>query len=230
MAGIAVPLTGPRRRGIQSGRPTVCTKAATGAAPLPGIDVKRMSTILAIALLAMLSLTACAGTTDPIPPVHGVDLSRYMGRWYVIASIPTRFERGGHNPVETYSRNADGTICTWFRQRPGSFEAPVKLIHSTASVVPGSGDGEWRVRFFVLLRTQYLVGWLKPDYSQVMVVRDARDYLWYMARTPQVSDADYQAMLNRARSMGYDVAKIVKAPQRWPENNPDSQTFGGTCP
>jgi len=178
----------------------------------------------------MLSLTACAGTSDPIPPVHGVDMSRYMGRWYVIASIPTRFERGGHNAVETYVRNPDGTVCTWFRQRPGGFEAPVKLLHSTASVLPGSGNGEWRVRFFMFLRTQYLVGWLKPDYSQVLVVRDARDYLWYMARTPQVSDADYQATLARAKAMGYDTSRIEKVPQRWPENAPDSQTFRGACP
>jgi len=206
------------------------SSAATPAAQLPGVHVKRMRTTLVTVLLATLSLTACAGTADPIQPVRGVELSRYMGRWYVIASIPTRFERGGHNPVETYSRNADGTICTWFRQRPGSFDTPVKLLHSTASVVAGSGNGEWRVRLFVFLRTQYLVGWLKPDYGQVMVVRDARDYLWYMARTPQVSGADYQAMLERARSMGYDVAKIVKAPQRWPENDAGSHTFAGACP
>lgn len=189
-----------------------------------------MRTLIAATLLGMLSLTACAETTAPIPPVRGVDLSRYMGRWYVIASIPTRFERGGHNPVETYSHNADGTICTWFRQRPGSFDAPVKQLHSTASVVKDSGNGEWRVRFFAFLSTQYLVGWLQPDYSQVLVVRDARDYLWYMARTPQVSDADYQAMLARAKGMGYDVAKIEKAPQQWPEQGAGSQTFAGACP
>lgn len=192
--------------------------------------MKRMHTLIALTLLGMLSLTACAGTADPIKPVQGVDLSRYMGRWYVIASIPTRFERGGHNPVETYSQNADGTICTWFRQRPDSFAAPVKLLHSTASVVKNSGNGEWRVRFFAFLSTQYLVGWLQPDYSQVMVVRDARDYLWYMARTPQVSDADYQAMLARAKGMGYDIAKIQKAPQHWPEQGAGSETFAGACP
>lgn len=192
--------------------------------------MKYMRAMITLSLLGMLSLAACAGTTDPIQPVQGVDLSRYMGRWYVIASIPTRFERGGHNPVETYSRNADGTICTWFRQRPGSFETPVKLLHSTASVVKGGGDGEWRVRFFAFLSTQYLIGWLTPDYGQVMVVRDARDYLWYMARTPQVSDVDYQTMLERAKGMGYDIAKIQKAPQQWPEQATDSQTFVGACP
>jgi apolipoprotein D and lipocalin family protein len=76
---------------------------------------------------------------------------------------------------------------------------------------------------------QYLVGWLNADYSQVLVVRDARDYLWFMARTPEVSDADYGAMLDRAKAMGYDTVRIEKAPQRWPEVGEGSQTFTGEC-
>lgn len=191
--------------------------------------MNRIKSSIAFVMLAMPLLTACAGTTEPIKPVRGVDLSLFMGRWYVIASVPTRFERGGHNAVETYSRNADGTICIWFRLRPESFNAPVKLLHSSARVVEGSGNGEWRVHFFAFLRAQYLVGWLNADYSQVMVVRDARDYFWYMARTPQVSGDDYQAMLDRAKAMGYDVANIEKVPQRWPESGEGSQTFMEAC-
>ncbi len=183
---------------------------------------------MALAWLAML-LPACTVTGKPIVPVRDVDLSRYMGRWYVIASIPTPFERGGINAVETYSLNAGGTVCTWFRMRPESFTAPVKLIHSTARIVEGSSNGEWRVRVFGVLQAQYLVGWLSADYSQVMVVRDARDYFWYMARTPQVSDEHYQAMLDRAAAMGYDVATIEKVPQRWPESGEGSETFRGEC-
>lgn len=180
-------------------------------------------------LLVLFALCGCAPAGPPIRPVSPVDLARFMGRWYVIASIPTRFERGGHNPVETYSRESDGTICTWFRLRPGSFEAPVKLIHSSASPVAESGNGEWRVRLFRILSMQYLVGWLSADYSQVLVVRDARDYLWFMARTPEVSDADYGAMLDRAKAMGYDTTRIEKAPQQWPEVGEGSQTFTGEC-
>lgn len=186
---------------------------------------------LALPCLSVLLLAAgCTGAHEPVKPVDHVDLSRFMGRWYVIASIPTRFERGGHNPVETYVRNPDGTICTWFRQRPGHFAAPVKLIHSSASVVPGSGNGQWRVHLFAFLSAQYVVGWLQPDYRQVLVVRDARDYLWYMARTPDVSTDDYEAMLDRAKAMGYDTTRIEKAAQRWPESGAGNQTFTGPCP
>lgn len=172
--------------------------------------------LMAALTMALLTLGAEA---DPIPslrPVAQVDLHRYMGRWYVIAMIPTSVEKDAHNAVETYKLEPDGTICTWYRLRPGSFDAPVKLIHSTASVVPGTGNAQWRVRLYWLLHVQYLIGWLKPDYSQMMVVRDRRDHLWYMARTPTVPEADYAAMLARAKSMGYDTARIVKVPQRWP--------------
>jgi apolipoprotein D and lipocalin family protein len=183
-----------------------------------------------LVLAGALALAGCVSSGPPIRPVPQVDLSRYMGRWYVVASIPTRFERGGHNPVETYRLDKDGSVCTWFRLRPASFGAPVKLIHSTATVVPHTGNAEWKVHFFHIFSAQYLVGWLKPDYSQVLVVRDARDYLWYMARTAQVPAVDYRAMLARAKALGYDVSRIEKAPQRWPEQGAGSDTFAGECP
>lgn len=181
-------------------------------------------------LASALALAGCARAELPSRPVPHVDLSRYMGRRYVIASIPTRLERGKHNPVETYRLDPDGMVRSWFRLRRGSFDATVQQIHWAASVVQDSGTAEWKVHVFHCFEVQYLVGGLKPDYSQVLVVRDARDYLWYMARTSHVSDVDYQAMLTRAKGMGYDVAKIEKAPQRWPEQGTGGVTFAGSCP
>jgi apolipoprotein D and lipocalin family protein len=109
-----------------------------------------------------------------------------MGRWYVIGVIPSPFERDHYNAVETYRLDHQGNVCTWYRYRLHGFDAPVKQVHSTGVIVPGTGNGEWQVRFFGPFKAQYRVGWLAPDYSQVLIVRDARDYLWYMARTPTV--------------------------------------------
>ena len=40
----------------------------------------------------------------PMPVVDYVDLDRFMGDWYVIATIPTFLEKDAFNPVETYQK------------------------------------------------------------------------------------------------------------------------------
>lgn len=182
------------------------------------------------AWVVSLLLASCSSALQPIEPVTSVDLPRFMGRWYVIAAIPTPASQAAHNAVETYRLTPDGEVCTWFRFRQGSFISPVDLIHSTASIKANSGNAEWTITFFWLFQFQYLVGWLNADYSQVLIVRDDRDYLWYMARQPRVSSADYHAMLKRAQAFGYDIRDIVKIPQRWPETGPGRHTLAGNCP
>lgn len=163
-----------------------------------------------------------AGTTpalarQPIQTVDHVDLSRFMGRWYVIASIPTRFEREGYNAVENYTLENSGEVCTRFRFRQGGFKTPLKRIRSTGEVKPGTGNAQWTIKLFWFLHTQYKVAWLRSDYQRVIVARDKRDHAWLMARTPHISDADYQAMVQRVDNMGYDTSKLIKVPQQWPE-------------
>lgn len=191
----------------------------------------RHSKKLICGLCLVLAFAACrsAMAEKPLQPVGHVDLSRYVGRWYVIASIPTRFERNGYNQVESYRLEPDGDVCTTFRFRQGGFRGPVKVIHSTASVVSGSGNGEWKVHLLWLLRLQYIVAWLAPDYSQVIVARDARDYVWLMARTPQISASDYQSMVARVQAMGYDLKGLRRVPQGWPEPDNAGEPSGSDC-
>ena len=40
-----------------------------------------------------------------MPVVDYVDLDRFMGDWFVIATIPTFIEKDAFNPVETYKRD-----------------------------------------------------------------------------------------------------------------------------
>jgi apolipoprotein D and lipocalin family protein len=190
----------------------------------------RRFAIFTLPILMASQLASCAEIDAPIQPVQQVNLSHYMGRWYVIGIIPTRLERGSHNPVETYTLDRKGNVCTWYRYRPNSFDARVKLVPSTGLIVPGTGNAEWKVGFFGLFKAQYKVGWISDDYDQVLIVRDARDYLWYMARTPSVPEADYQAMLTRAQALGYNTSKVERVPQRWPETGAGSEIFHGDCP
>jgi len=38
--------------------------------------------------------------------------------------------------------------------------------------------------------------------------------VWVMARKPQISDADYEALIAVVESLGYDLEKIRKSPHR----------------
>ena len=67
---------------------------------------------LLVALSMALAGTGCASLpgTDEIRTESFVDLDRFMGEWYVIASIPTAIEKNIFNATETYRLDNDGTI------------------------------------------------------------------------------------------------------------------------
>ena len=168
--------------------------------------------------LAVASLSGCATSMTPIKPVPRVDLPRFMGSWYVIASIPSFLEKKAYNAVETYTLEPNGHIATVFRYRNSGFTTPLKTIHSTGFVTPGSNDAVWGVQLIWPIKAQYIVAYLDPQYSQTIIARDKRDYVWIMARTPTIPAADYDALVARVKAMGYNVADLRKVPQSWPES------------
>ena len=171
----------------------------------------------ALALGACLfSGMAAASALPPVRPVPHVDLPRFMGTWYMIAAVPTAFERDAWNAVQTYTLRPDGNILTTLRFNKDAADGPVKRIHSIADVRPGSGGAVWGVHLFWPLKAQYIVAWLKPDYSQMIVARDARDYAWIFARTPTVPAADWATLRERMAALGYDLRKLHTIPQETP--------------
>lgn len=168
------------------------------------------------ALLAPLALAGCQGTTHPpIALVPQVDLQRFMGDWYVIANIPTFIERGAHNAVESYRLNADGTVATTFTFRQDAFDGEPKRYTPTGYVLDTHSNAVWGMQFIWPFKSDFRIVYLTPDYSQTVIGREKRDYVWIMARTPQIPDADYQKILAFLQQQGYDVTQIQKVPQQW---------------
>jgi apolipoprotein D and lipocalin family protein len=172
---------------------------------------------LMICGLATMISSAFASDMAPIKPVARVDLPRFMGSWYVIASIPSAIEKKAYNAVETYKLQPDGRVDTSFRYRKSSFRNPRRTIRSTGFVAPGSSNAVWGVQLVWPIKAQYVVAYLDASYSQTIIARDKRDYVWIMARTPTISDADYDALLLRVKQLGYPMSEIRKVPQAWPE-------------
>ncbi len=157
---------------------------------------------------------------EPIALAPAVDLPRFMGDWYVIAAIPLWPEREAHNPIERYTLDEDGSVATRYRMRKGGFDAPVKVYHPRGFVEPGSGNALWKMQFVWPFKGEYRIAFVEPDYSATIVARNKRDYVWLMARQPQMADADYERYRQKIAAMGYDLSQLRRMPQQWPETGP----------
>lgn len=168
-------------------------------------------------ILLMFGLAGCATSHPPIRTEASVDLNAFMGDWYVIANIPTFIEKGAHNAVESYAMNEDGSIATTFRFRKDSFDGEQKTYHPTGYVNDDGSNAIWGMQFIWPIKADYRIVYLNSDYTQTIIGRQQRDYVWIMARTPEIPEQDYADMLQLLDQQGYDISKIQKVPQQWPE-------------
>ena len=173
---------------------------------------------LATAVVAACTVFLAGCQSAPVAPlatVARVDLPRFMGDWYVIASIPTFIETTAFNAVESYALDADGSIATTFTFRDGAFDGSQKRYHPRGFVLDRRSNAVWGMQFIWPIKADYRIAWLDEDYSQVVIARQRRDYAWIMARTPVISEQHYQERVAFLAAQGYDVSKIRKVPQRW---------------
>jgi apolipoprotein D and lipocalin family protein len=150
-----------------------------------------------------------------MPPIHtveNVDLKRFMGKWYVIASIPTFIEKDAYNAIESYRLAEDGTVETTFTFNKGSFDGPLKTYHPRGFVRDKDSNAVWGMQFIWPIKAEYRIIYLAEDYSKAVIGRTKRDYVWIMARQPSISDDAYQRIVDFLKEQNYDPAKLRIVP------------------
>jgi apolipoprotein D and lipocalin family protein len=151
-------------------------------------------------------------TPRPIYTVSQVDLDRFMGDWYVISSIPTFIEKEAFNAVESYRIESDGVVATTFRFNKGGFDGPLKEYTPTGFVRDKTSNAVWDMQFIWPFKAEYRIIYLNDDYTQTVIGRSKRDYVWIMARTPTIPEDDYHRILTFLRQEGYDLSDLRRVP------------------
>jgi apolipoprotein D and lipocalin family protein len=167
-----------------------------------------MNILVKAVLGGILSMSLIACNSTPLPPaavVANVDLPRFMGDWYVVATIPTWIERDVKNPVEHYELNANGSIATTFSYRR---DGVARSLGMTGFVDQKGSGAVWSMQPFWPVRAEYLVVYLDEGYEYAIVGRSKRDYLWVMARSAVIDQGKLEELVNVAVEMGYDRGKI----------------------
>jgi apolipoprotein D and lipocalin family protein len=162
----------------------------------------------------VLCLSGCVSVPDGITPVQNFDRARYLGRWYEVARLDHSFERGLEQVTATYSVREDGSIKV-LNQGFDTEDQDWSDAEGYAYFVEGEDQGYLKVSFFRPFYGAYVVFDLdQKGYQHAYVTSSNRDYLWFLSRTPTVSQAAKQRFIQKAKAKGFDTDALIWVPQK----------------
>lgn len=178
----------------------------------------RVSSRLVACAIVALACNGCALlATDPPATVSSVDIDRYVGQWYEIASYPVFFNKDLTGVTATYARLDDGRVSVFNRGFKGALDGPESTIRGKARVTDTTTNSKLAVRFDQfptnLFEGQYWIVVLDPDYQYAAVSDPQRATLFVLSRTPQMDDETYQDILSQLAANGFDTAKLKRTLQ-----------------
>lgn len=167
-----------------------------------------------ILLAATLLLGGCLGHPPSIAPVQNFELERYLGTWYEIARLDHRFERGLEQVTAEYRLRDDGGVDVINRGYSPA-DGRWREAEGKAYFVHDPDEGYLKVSFFGPFYGSYVIFELDhADYSYAFVSGPDDDFLWLLAREPQVSEALRRRFVERARAAGFATDELIFVRQR----------------
>jgi apolipoprotein D and lipocalin family protein len=163
-------------------------------------------------LVAMVSMMSCTSTQD-LPTVERVDLTKYQGLWYELARLPNSFEKGLECVTATYTLKSNGKIDV--RNRGYStVKGKYKSARGTARVPDPDEPGKLKVSFFWPFSGNYYILKLDDEYRYALVGDPSRKYLWILSRTKDLDAAVYTGLMDHAKINGFNTDQVTETGQQ----------------
>lgn len=156
-------------------------------------------------------------------PVRGFDLERYLGKWYEIARLDSRFEKDLDNTTAEYSLNDDGTI----RVVNSGYDLKRERWSDSigrAKPIEDPEVGRLMVSFFGPFYSSYNIIELDPEYRYALVVGRNTDYVWFLSRTMEMPEEVKELFVSKAKALGYDTDRLVWVEQGTRERPVEPET------
>jgi apolipoprotein D and lipocalin family protein len=172
---------------------------------------KKMKKIL---LSISLLLSGCLGYPETVNPVDGFELEKYLGKWYEIARLDHSFERGLEAVSAEYTIRKDGGVRI---QNRGFSVEKKKWSESIgkAYFVEDENLGYLKVSFFGPFYGSYVIFELdKEKYQYAFVTSSKQSYLWFLSRTPTVSQELKEKFKKEIREKGFKPEDLIWVNQK----------------
>jgi apolipoprotein D and lipocalin family protein len=149
-----------------------------------------------------------ASISQKLQTVPYVDLKKYAGKWYEIASFPQRFQKNCNCTTAEYTLTDKDFVVVENRCKKDSVNGKSSYIKGKAFVVANSGNAKLKVQFFWPFKGKYWIIDLADDYSYAVIGHPNKKYLWILSRTPTMNDGIYQQIISKVKEKGFDISKI----------------------
>lgn len=156
---------------------------------------------------------SCNNQNPPLETAAYVDLEKYMGKWYEISAFPQRFQKGCHCTSAEYKMHPDGYVEVLNSCRKNSPAGKLDVARGKAFVVDRKTNAKLKVQFFWPFKGDYWIIDLAPDYSFAVVGTPNREYLWILARQPQMDATLYKKITAGIKEKGFDISQLKMADQ-----------------
>ena len=153
-------------------------------------------------------LSGCLTVPDGIEPVDNFEINRYLGKWYEIARLDHSFERGLEAVSAEYSLRDEGGIRVINSGRNTDTQANQEA-EGRAYFVEEPNLGYLKVSFFGPFFGSYVIFELDENYQYAFIAGNTTNYLWLLARTPEVSEEIVDQFISRATQLGFDTSQLI---------------------
>lgn len=154
-------------------------------------------------------LIGCTGIPEDLKAVNNFDLNRYLGTWYEIARLDHRFERGLNNISADYTMNTNNSIKV-INKGWNVTDQKWEQAEGKAYFVEQPDIGRLKVSFFGPFYGGYnIIDLDKKNYSYAMVTGPDKSYFWILSRTKQLPKATLEALIKRAKVLGFPIDKFI---------------------
>jgi apolipoprotein D and lipocalin family protein len=160
------------------------------------------------ATLAVAAVAQIGAATAP-QPTKPVDPTRYVGRWYEIARVPNSIQNKCEAQTSEWAKRSDGLFDVVQTCHVGSAAGPAKVWRGAGRSINDNGS-KIRIGFFGgFVHQDYWIIDRADDYSWCIMGTPNPRYLWLMSRHAVLPPALKQALVARARALGYDTSRLV---------------------
>lgn len=172
---------------------------------------------LSVVVVSALTVVCASKAVSQVTTVDSVDLPKYLGTWYEVASIPQSFQsQCVQNTTAEYSLDGEYIkVLNSCQTEDGS----ISSAEGRAKVVDTQTNAKLKVTFVKIIDWVFAFGgnyWildLGPDYSYSLVGDPSAKYAWILSRSPQVSLSVLRSAEKTYRAQGYDTCQILTSVQ-----------------